>query len=157
MSQFALRRSAVMLATLAAACATVASFAQPEPSHKSAPTADPSRAEGPASAEKTMEAIEDHMDTLTKQLGKPEALQTIWEIERLALRAKSLTPEHLKGGATPENLTGYRKAQVELMALLLKVETDILDNNTADAQKVLDQIDELRKESHKKFKARKKD
>jgi soluble cytochrome b562 len=136
------------IAALAAACVSVAALAQPSRTGSAGGTTMP------ATAKETMEAIEDKIDVLSKQLDKPEALDTIWEIERLALHAKSLTPEHLKGGATPENLTGFRKAQIELMKLLLQEESSILDHKTDEARKTLDAIDELRQSSHRKYKGK---
>jgi hypothetical protein len=113
----------------------------------------------PATVEATMERVDDTVDRLVAQLDKPgampDALKNVWEIERLALHAKTMTPEHLKGGATPEVLTGYRKAQIQLMTLLLQLEGQVIDNKPADAKKTLDAINALRKESHNRFKAEK--
>lgn len=131
------------LAILAALALTLAAPAQPD-AGKAAP----------ATVEQTMEAIEAAMDTLDKSLDKPEALRTLWDIQRLALHAKSLVPEHLKGGATPENLAGFRRAQIELMKLLLQLESNLIDARPDEARKTIDAIDELREASHKKFKGK---
>jgi soluble cytochrome b562 len=147
MAQLVFRR--LVAAAVAGACVTVAALAQPGSASK------PAEGPLPPTVEKTMEAVDDTMDRLSKQIGTPGALETIWELERLALHAKSMVPEHLKGGPGSENVTGYRKAQVELMRLLLNAETAILDNKPDDARKSLDDIDNLRKEAHRKFKGKK--
>lgn len=154
MPKFVIRRSTLITLALAATGLSVASFAQPESASKP-PAPKHSATELPSDVEHTMEAMDDAVETLSKQLGKPEALQTIWRIEELAQHAKEMVPEHLKGGATPENLTGYRKAQVDLMRLYLNLESDILDNKPDDAKEVLGQVDDLQKSAHRQFKARK--
>jgi hypothetical protein len=137
-------RRAVVFAAVAAACLSVAAMAQPG---GKAP-------KNPSNVEQCMHAIEEHLDGLSGQLGKPDALKTVWEIERLALLAKTMTPEHLKGGASAANLTAYRKAQVDLMKLLLQLETNVLENKPDEARRTIDALESLEKESHKKFRAK---
>src|SRR6185369_13518330 len=112
-----------VLALAAVAAAALVCGAQPKASQPALPP----------TVEATMEQVDDTVGDLQKDLARPDgmadALKRIWEIERLALHAKTMTPEHLKGGPTPETLLGYHKAQVELMTMLLKVESAILNND----------------------------
>src|SRR5438105_2582176 len=124
MPQHVFRCSGLCIAGVALAGLSLAALGQIQPAKPPAPL--------PMTVEHCMETIDDEMDVLAKQIGKPEALATIWDIERLAQQAKTLTPEHLKGGATAENMAGFRKAQIELMKLFLQVEGDIIDNKSED-------------------------
>lgn len=114
----------------------------------------PTRPDEPATVEEAMESIEHAIEELPDQLGKPDALKTVWELERLALAAKSMTPKRLKGGASEENLAAYRKAQIELVRRLLDLEAQIIDGKTDEARQTLDAIDELRLRGHRQFKGR---
>jgi hypothetical protein len=154
----------VAVAGCAVACLTLASLGQPaQPAQSGQPTAPPpprDRGPGPEqpafrSVESAMKATERGMKALEAQLKSPDskdqALKTIWNIQRSALAAKSMEPRHLKGGPTPQNLAGYRKGQIHLMTLLLQLEAQVMDDQTADAMKTYAAIAAFADEAHAKF------
>jgi soluble cytochrome b562 len=145
MRQVSFGRSGFALAALGAAFVSVAALAQP--GSGKAP-------KNPTNAHDTMEAMDEQLGKLERDLGKPEALKTVWEIERLALQARTMTPEHLKGGATAENLLAYRKAHLDVMKLLLQLEGNVLDNKVDQAKHTLEQIDEAENAAHRKYRTK---
>lgn len=99
-----------------------------------------------------MRAMNRGVNQLKTTIGDPskkeESLQAVWGIQRGCLSAKAAKPEHVEGDAA-QKLETFRRGQVKLMAMLLELETAILDGKTAEAQAILAKVAEHRDASHK--------
>lgn len=101
-----------------------------------------------------MKAMNRGMRALRDQLkpeSKDQALQTIWAVEKYAVAAKAMEPEHMKGGKTPETLAAYRKGQIELLEKLLKLEGQVMDGKMEEAQQTFAAIGQFKKQAHDQF------
>lgn len=139
------------------ACIALAAFAQPgQPAVESPAAAEPrpSRPE-PRNVEAAMKGINRGLKALKPMLESPgapeDALTRIWAIQKDALAAKSMEPVHLKGGKSPENLAAYRKGQIELIRMLLKLESEVLEAKHDDALATFAAIVAFKETAHEKF------
>jgi len=153
------------LALTATACLTLATLAQPgQPAPAPAagqpeapqprPRSGQPRGE-PTSVEAAMKGINRGMKALKPLIESPgapeDALKILWAIEKDALLAKSMDPIHIKGGKTPENFAAYRKGQIELLGMLLKLETEIMDAKHDDAKATFAAIIAYKDKAHDQF------
>ncbi len=104
------------------------------------------------SVESAMKGMRAGMRMLKDTVGKPEkkeeALAAVTLLEKACLAAKTFKPEKLKAGA---NIDDYRRAQIQLMGMLLELETDIIDGKSEQAKEVAAKLLKFRDDSHAKF------
>jgi Cytochrome b562 len=137
-----------------------ASLAQPEKQPETSPARGKQpggrgQGGGPATVEQAMRGINRAARELKAQIGDAskmdENLALIWAMERGAVAAKGLEPEHLPAGDKAKIVNDFRRGQIELLKLMLTLETQVMDGKTEDATKTFGAIVELRDKSHKKL------
>jgi hypothetical protein len=119
---------------------------------------DRPRGETGQSVEQCMKMINGAARRLKDQVGdaskKDDNLKLIWSMQKNALQAKTLEPEHLGDGDKAKLLAEFRKDQNELMRMMLKLEDEVAAGKTEDASKTFGSIVQLRDSEHKKFKVK---
>jgi hypothetical protein len=93
-------------------------------------------------------------DQISDASKKDDNLRLVWSMQKNALQAKTLEPEHLGDGDRVKQLAEYRKDQNELMRSLLKLEDEIAAGKTTEAAATFGSIAQLRDSEHKKFKVK---
>ena len=158
-----IRSGLLPLVALGSLALVGASLAQPErPRDGQPPRRSPQpdgqgrgRGEAGQSVEQCMKAmngaakrLKDHVADASK---KDDNLKLIWSMQKNALQAKTLEPDHLGDGDKSKHLAEYRKDQNELMRSLLKLEDEVAAGKGEDASRTFAAIIEFRDREHKKF------
>ena len=98
-----------------------------------------------------MEQMNGCLKSLLKGINaetKDKALETLAKMQSAVLVAKLEKPHDLK----PEELLGYRRMLVDLLALTCRVEGAVLDGKFDDANKLVkEELTKLKKDGHDKF------
>ena len=87
-------------------------------------------------------------DTAGDPARKEEALQAVALMEKACLAAKTFKPEEMKPGTSIDD---YRKSQIELMGMLLQLETAVIDGKSDQAKEIAQKLGKFRDEAHEKF------
>lgn len=116
------------------------------------------RGEVGQSVEQCMKSMNGAARRLKDQIGdaskKDDNLRLIWSMQKNALQAKTLEPEHLGEGDKAAALGEFRKSQNDLLKTLLKLEEEVGAGKTDDAAKTFGAIAQMRDAGHKKFKVK---
>jgi hypothetical protein len=146
----------ISIGSLAVAAAALAQAGSQPPADAPRPARQPvTRGQGPQNVEQAMRGMNRAARELKDQIGdaskKDANLALIWAMERGAVQAKSLEPEHLPAGDKAQLVNDFRKGQIELLKLMLTMEGQVMDGKTEDAAKTFAAIVELRDKAHEKF------
>lgn len=99
-----------------------------------------------------MRLINRGLRQLEPSIGDPAAkeqnLQAVWLMQRGCLGAKAARPDDVEGDPA-EVLDKFRHGQIRLMALLLELETAILDGKPDEARVILAKVKDHRDAAHK--------
>jgi len=116
--------------------------------------AQPDRRGGGPSLEQSMKEMNRAAQSLQTSISdaskKEENLKLIWAMERAEIQAKATTPRKLPGDKD-KMLAEYRKAQIELLKLIVKLESETLDGKTNEASQTLAAIMQAKTAGHEKF------
>lgn len=159
----ATRRSHLALALIAGAATAAVVFAQP-PAERPPTSPDPSRAQpggprapqgDPRNVEGAMKLVNRSLRTLNRQIDdtskKAENLKLIGDAQRGAILAKGMEPEKSPKEGRDEYLKKFRLGQIELVRMLLELETDVLNDKSADAKALMAKLATFRDKEHKEF------
>ncbi len=113
---------------------------------------------GAQTVEQCMKAMNRAARMLRDQIGdaskKDDNLKLIWTMQKNALQAKTLEPEHIAQADKAKLLPEYRKDQNDLLRLLLKLEDEVSAGKTDEAGKTFETIAATRDREHEKFKVK---
>ncbi len=116
------------------------------------------RVGGAQTVEQCMKAMNRAARMLRDQIGdaskKDDNLKLIWTMQKNALQAKTLEPEHIAQADKAKLLPEYRKDQNDLLRLLLKLEDEVSAGKTDEAGKTFETIAATRDREHEKFKVK---
>ena len=116
------------------------------------------RGEVGQTVEQCMKAMNGAARRLKDQVGdaskREDNLKLIWAMQKNALQAKTLEPEHLGEGDKAKMLAEFRKDQNNFMRELLKLEDQVAAGKGEDASRTFTAILQLRDTEHKKFKVK---
>lgn len=167
----ATRHSRLALALIAGAATAAAVFAQP-PAERPPTSPDPSRVQpepgrpgqqggprapqgDPRNVEGAMKMINRSLRTLNRQIDdtskKADNLKLIGDAQRGAILAKGMEPEKSPKEGHEEFLKKFRLGQIQLVTMLLELETDVLNDKTSEAKAVLAKLATFRDKEHKEF------
>jgi hypothetical protein len=159
-----IRSGLLPLAALGSLALVGAGLAQPQrPGDGQPPRRSPQpegrpRAEIGQSVEQCMKAVNRAAKALKDQIAdaskKDDNLKLIWTMQKNALQAKTLEPEHLGDGDRAKQLIEFRKDQNELMRSLLKLEDEVAAGKGAEASTTFAAILKFRDGEHEKFKVK---
>ncbi len=92
---------------------------------------------------------------LNAQVGdtskKEENLKLVGDAERGAVIAKSMEPEKTPKDGREKYLKNFRTHQIELIGMLLELETNILNDKTTEAKAMMAKLATYRDTTHKEF------
>lgn len=155
------RSGFVALAALSVVAIAGLSVAQPErpPAGRQPPQEGGPRRGGGGqvgqSIEQCMKAMNRAFRALRGQIEdgskKDENLGHIWTMQRNVVQAKSLPMEKVPDAEREALTADFRKGQIELMRMLLTLETQVMDGKTEEAARTLTAIHDLEEREHKKF------
>ncbi len=162
-----LRSGLLPLVALASLAMVGASIAQPErgkdgqpPRRSPQPDSQGGRPRGEPgqTVEQCMKAMNGAARRLKDQISdaskKDDNLHLIWTMQKNALQAKTLEPEHLGDGDRATQLAEFRKDQIKLMRTLLELEEEVAAGKGDAAAKTFAAIAEMKDSEHKKFKVK---
>ena len=128
---------------------------QPEPGRPSQPGGPRPQQGEPRNVEGAMKLINRSLRTLNRQIDdtakKAENLKLVGDAERGAVLAKGMEPEKAPKDGREEYLKKFRLKQIELIGMLLELETDIVNDKTAEAKAVMAKLATFRDSTHKSF------
>ena len=89
---------------------------------------------------------------ITDASKNASSLQLIWEMQKHFVAAKGMEPARTKKESDKAKFVAdYRKAMVNLMSEMLKMETAVLDNKNDEAAAILKNIGKVKADGHDKF------
>lgn len=95
-------------------------------------------------------AIRDITPNIADASKKEENLTSVWQMQLACVNSKRAKPEGIKGDAKP-TVEDFRRDQMKLMAMLVELETAVMDGKTAEASKTLEKVVSFRDEAHRKY------
>ena len=105
-----------------------------------------------------MEKISKNLKALGKQAGddtqRASSMERIATVIEAARKARTLVPakaQKIPEGERPEFISAFQKKLDELIARFEKVESAIRDGKTAEAQTLLRELKQIKREGHEKF------
>lgn len=96
-------------------------------------------------------AMKDLKENLSKADKKDDNLNSITQMQRAAVNAKNARPTNLKGTDLPKAQEAFRRSMIQLMGMLLELETQVMDGKTDQAQATFKKIEAFEEKSHEQF------
>jgi hypothetical protein len=169
-----IRSGLLPLVALGSLAMVGASLAQPERSRSGGDGQPPRRSPQPdgqgrdgqgrargevgQTVEQCMKMMNGAARRLKEQVGdaskKEDNLKLVWAMQKNALQAKMLEPNHLGDGDRTRQLAEFRKDQNDLMRSLLKLEDEVASGKADAASATFASIAQMKESEHRKFKVK---
>ncbi|MGH7133313.1 MAG: cytochrome b562 [Phycisphaerales bacterium] len=96
-------------------------------------------------------ALKELKDNISKADKKDDNLNAISQMQRAAVNAKNAKPTNLKGTDLPKAQEAFRRAMIQMLGMMLELETQVMDGKTDQAQATLKKIEAFEEKSHEQF------
>lgn len=110
---------------------------------------------GGGSVKGSMGALRDGLKALKENIGaadkKDQNLAAITQMQRAAVNAKNAKPNNLKGDDQAKAQDGFRRAQIQLLSMLIELETQVMDGKTDAAKATVKKIEDFEDKAHDQF------